>query len=103
MLDAKDKEKIIEQEDFLNSLLLDVCQSQRDTIKKLSRFLFTIVIAFSASIIFIVASFLKYESNFETEQVTTTVTEMETSGDNANINNVSNGNMYNDNATHNEN
>jgi hypothetical protein len=47
-----------------------------------------------------VIGFFYYESQFDITETTTT--ELQTSGENANINNVSNGDMYNDNSVHNE-
>ena len=49
-----------------------------------------------------IAGFFWYESQYETSESTVTTTELTTEGENANINNVTNGDMYNDNAVHNE-
>ena len=51
-----------------------------------------------------VGGFFYYESQFETVETATTMTDTDltTRGENANINNVTNGDMYNDDVTHNE-
>ena len=59
-----------------------------------------ITISFTIIICCMVVGFFYYESKFETvEATTTTDTDLTTSGENANINNVTNGDMYNDYAT----
>jgi hypothetical protein len=98
MLDINEVEK------STNDLLLDVCKNQRKTIKSLKTICITVIICFSIVICAMVAGFFYYESQFDVTETITTITDtdMETSGENANINNVENGNMYNDNAVHNE-
>jgi hypothetical protein len=98
MLEIKDLEK------STNELLVDVCKNQREMIKNMKNICIVIIISFCLIICTMVIGFFYYESQFDYEEsiTTTTTTDMETSGENANINNVTNGNMYNDNATHNE-
>jgi hypothetical protein len=100
MLDINEVEK------STNDLLLDVCKNQRKTIKSLKTICITVIVCFSLIICTMVAGFFYYESQFDIVDSTTTqettTTELKTSGENANINNVSNGDMYNDNAIHNE-
>lgn len=83
----------------LNSILLDTAKSQEKLIKQFRKMLLVVVVCFAAIICCMTIGFFWYESQFET---TTTTTDMNTSGDNANINNVTDGDMYNDDAVHNE-
>lgn len=87
-----------------NSVLLDTAKNQEVLIKHFRKMLVVIAVCFTVIICCMVYGFFWYESQFEEVETTTTTTttEMETSGENANINNVSNGDMYNDNAVHNE-
>ena len=84
----------------INQLLTDYSQSQALLIKQLKNAIVTICICFTVIICVMIGGFFWYESQFETKEVTTT--ELSTEGDNADINSVTNGNMYNDNAVHNE-
>lgn len=86
----------------LNSILLDTAKSQEKLIKQFRKMLLVVVVCFAAIICCMTIGFFWYESQFETTTTTTTTTDMNTSGDNANINNVTDGDMYNDNAVHNE-
>lgn len=92
----------IERLKATNGVLLDTAKNQEVLICHFRRMLVTVVICFTIVICSMVAGFFYYESQFETVETTTTTTELTTSGENANINNVSDGDMYNDNATHNE-
>lgn len=99
-------EKLLVEEDSpIINLLLDICKNQRETIKHMKNICITLIICFCITLCTLFIGFFWYESQFEYEETTTTTTttDMETSGDSANINNVTNGDMYNDNATHNEN
>lgn len=88
----------------VNGVLLDTAKSQESLIKHFRKMLITITISFTIIICCMVGGFFYYESQFETVETatTTTDTDLTTSGENANINNVTNGDMYNDDATHNE-
>lgn len=92
----------------MNNVLLDTAKNQETLIKHFRKMLMAVVICFTIIICCMVGGFFYYESQFDiveteaTTNETTTDTDMNTSGENANINNVTNGDMYNDNATHNE-
>ena len=93
-----------EQLSAVNGVLLDTAKSQESLIKHFRKMLIAITISFTIIICCMVGGFFYYESQFETVETatTTTDTDLTTSGENANINNVTNGDMYNDDATHNE-
>lgn len=88
----------------MNNVLLDTAKNQETLIKHFRKMLIAITISFTIIICCMVGGFFYYESQFETVETatTTTDTDLTTSGENANINNVTNGDMYNDDATHNE-
>lgn len=94
----------------INSVLLDTAKHQESLISHFRKMLAMVVICLTAIMCCMVGGFFWYESQFDTaEAVTTTTTtetitdtDMSTSGESANINNVTNGDMYNDNAVHNE-
>lgn len=88
----------------VNGVLLDTAKNQESLIKHFRKMLIAITISFTIIICCMVGGFFYYESQFETVENTTTTTDTDltTSGENANINNVTNGDMYNDDATHNE-
>ena len=88
----------------VNGVLLDTAKNQESLIKHFRKMLIAVTISFTIIICCMVGGFFYYESQFETVETatTTTDTDLTTSGENANINNVTNGDMYNDDATHNE-
>ena len=88
----------------VNGVLLDTAKSQESLIKHFRKMLIAITISFTIIICCMVGGFFYYENQFETVETatTTTDTDLTTSGENANVNNVTNGDMYNDDATHNE-
>lgn len=88
----------------VNGILLDTAKNQESLIKHFRKMLVAVTISFTIIICCMVGGFFYYESQFETVETTTTMTDTDltTSGENANINNVTNGDMYNDDATHNE-
>ena len=88
----------------VNGVLLDTAKNQESLIKHFRKMLIAITISFTIIICCMVGGFFYYESQFENVETTTTTTDTDltTSGENANINNVTNGDMYNDDATHNE-
>ena len=95
------------QQDLDNSLmsvLYDVTKSQEKAINGFKYLLTAVIISFTLIIIALVGGFIYYESQYETAETTTTTTTttMETEGENANINSVTNGDQYNDNAKHEE-
>ena len=88
----------------VNGILLDTAKNQESLIKHFRKMLIAVTISFTIIICCMVGGFFYYESQFETVETatTTTDTDLTTSGENANINNVTNGDMYNNDATHNE-
>ena len=84
----------------VNQLLTDYSKSQSGMIKHLKSVIIVLHICFTLIICTMIVGFFWYESQFETKETTTTT--LETEGDNADINSVTNGDMYNDNSTHNE-
>ena len=88
----------------VNGVLLDTAKGQESLIKHFRKMLIAITISFTIIICCMVGGFFYYESQFETVETatTTTDTDLTTSGENANVNNITNGDMYNDDATHNE-
>ena len=99
MDNAEDK-KYSEQIEALNKLLTDHSKAQSATIRQLNRALVIVAICMTVIICCMITGFFWYESQFEVTEVTTT--EMTTEGEDANINAVTNGDMYNDSSTHNE-
>ena len=93
----------LEREEALNKLLLDTSKSQNSVIKYFRKTIATLLICFTLIICIMVIGFFWYEGKFDTTTSDTTTTSMEVDGTNANINNVSDGDMYNDEAVHNEN
>ena len=83
----------------VNGVLLDTAKSQESLIKHFRKMLVAVTISFTIIICCMVGGFFYYESQFETVETATTTTEtvtdtdMSTSGENANINNVTNGDM----------
>ena len=106
MSDLHSDELKIENERLsaVNGVLLDTAKNQESLIKHFRKMLVAVTISFTIIICCMVGGFFYYESQFETVETatTTTDTDLTTSGENANINNVTNGDMYNDDATHNE-
>lgn len=96
-LDVEENNKQLQA---VNELLKDYSKAQTETIKQLKLALIVVSICFSLIICTMVAGFFWYESQFEVTETTTTTLEAE--GENANINSVTNGDMYNDSSTHNE-
>lgn len=86
----------------LNNVLLDVTKAQEKALSSFKILLIAIIASFTLIICAMVAGFFYYESQFETVETKTTATTLSTEGENANINNVTNGNQYNDDAVHNE-
>lgn len=84
----------------LNRVLRETLSVQEKIIDRFRKIILIIIISYTLVLCSGIAGFFWYESQFETVETTTTT--METEGDNADINSVTNGNQYNDNATHEE-
>lgn len=97
------KEETLEQSQAMNQLLLEMVKTQKSNTKSLIRVFISTIVCYTLLLIAMVIGFFWYESQFEvTEQIVKeeTVTQ-EVSGEGSEINNVE-GNLYKDNATHNE-
>lgn len=94
-----------EQFEALNELLLDMVKTQKDYIKNIIKIFIFTMMCYTLILISGVVGFFVYEGQFEVSEEASTVTEttieQEVSGDSAEINNVK-GNMYKDDAIHNE-
>lgn len=88
-----------------NKLLLEMVKNQKSANKNLTKVFISAIIGYTLLLIAMVVGFFVYESQFETAEEIKTDTEIsvdqEASGEDAEINNVL-GDMYKDNATHNE-
>ncbi len=96
----QDKDYELEQVHALNKILTECNKAQVNTIRHFKNILITLLICVTVSFCVMIIGFFWYESQFDTTETTTT--EMSTEGDNADINSVTNGDMYNDSSTHNE-
>lgn len=84
-----------------NKLLIDMVKNQKESNRSLKEALIWVILGFTTIIITLIIGFVVYESQYETTEQTQFSVDQEASGDDAEINNVL-GNMYKDNATHNE-
>lgn len=93
----------LEQSQAMNKLLLEMVKTQKNNTKSLIKVFITTIVCYTMLLIAMTIGFFWYESQFEvTEEIATTETiTQEVSGENSEINNVE-GNLYKDNATHNE-
>lgn len=93
----------LEQSQAVNAMLLEMVRNQRGNNKCVLKVFVITIICYTVLLVAMVIGFFVYESQFEvTEQIVTeTTTTQEVSGENSEINNVQ-GNMYKDNATHNQ-
>lgn len=100
MADYKDQ---VEQTQAMNELLLEMVKNQKETNGKNLKVFIVTIVCYTLLLISMVVGFFVYESQFETTYTTETVTTttQEVSGEDSEINNIQ-GNMYKDNATHNE-
>lgn len=100
-MDKEFKEQI-EQTQAMNELLLEMVKNQKEANKSNFKVFISVIICYTLLLISMVVSFFIYESQFEiastTETITTTTQEV--SGQDSEINNIQ-GNMYKDNAVHN--
>lgn len=89
--------------EITNKLLFEMVKNLKQTNKNLTKAFIITITCLSIVIVVGIVGFFWYESQFEvTEQTQTELSlEQEASGEQAEINNVL-GNMYKDNATHNE-
>ena len=97
------EEEQLEKSQAMNELLLEMVKNQKSNTKNIVRVFIITIICYTILLISMVAGFFWYESQFEVYEeivVEETVTQ-EVSGENSEINNVE-GNLYKDNATHNE-
>lgn len=100
MTEYKDQ---VEQTQAMNELLLEMVKSQREAGRKNLKVFIATIVCYTLLLALMVVGFFVYESQFETTCTTETITTttQEVSGEDSEINNVQ-GNMYKDNATHNE-
>lgn len=100
-----DEDRNVEQMEVANKLLLDMVKSQRKNNTNTFKIFITTLICYTLILISMVIGFFVYESQFEVtdaiKETSTKTIEQEVSGDGSEINNVE-GNMYKDNAIHNE-
>lgn len=91
-----------EQTQAMNELLFEMVKNQKEVNKSNIRVFIVIIVCYTLLLISMVVGFFVYESQFETTYTTEaiTTTTQEVSGEDSEINNVQ-GNMYKDNATHN--
>lgn len=87
--------------EITNKLLVEMVKNLKQTNKNLTKVFIITILSLSIIIISGVIGFFIYESQYETAEQTELSLEQEASGEEAEINNVL-GNMYKDNATHNE-
>ena len=92
-----------EQTEAVNKLLLEMVKNQKENNKNLIKVFVISIICYTLLLTSGVVGFFIYESQFEyvEEVVTETTIKQEVEGDSAEINNVE-GNLYKDNATHNQ-
>lgn len=100
MTEYKDQ---VEQTQAMNELLLEMVKSQKEASRKNLKVFIVTIVCYTLLLVSMVVGFFVYESQFETTYTTETITTttQEVSGEDSEINNVQ-GNMYKDNATHNE-
>lgn len=100
-MDKEFKEQI-EQTQAMNELLIEMVKNQKEANKNNFKVFISVIICYTLLLISMVVGFFIYESQFEiastTETITTTTQEV--SGQDSEINNIQ-GNMYKDNAVHN--
>lgn len=96
-------EKQLEQTQALNTLLIEMNKNQKSSNKLLVRTLVASAICYTIIILAMIIGFFWYESQFEASETVQTTTTMTTEGENANINTVMDGNMYNDSSVRNQN
>ena len=104
MTREEELENQIEKMNALNKILIDTDRTQGQMLRHFKNMIITAIICLSLIICCMVIGFFWYDNQFETVEADgiTKTTTMTTSGDNANINNITDGDQYNDNAIHNE-
>lgn len=99
-----DGDKQTEQVELTNKLLLDMIKNQKKNMSNMCRMFVISTCCLTIIIVSMIIGFFVYESQFEVTEAVTTTTEtitQEVSGTDSEINNIE-GNLYRDNATHNE-
>lgn len=93
-----------EQFESANELLLEMVRNQKDNMRNTIKIYVITVVCYTLILITLIIGFLFYESQFVTETKVETAMEtiLTTEGENASINNVSNGDMYNNNVIRNK-
>ena len=87
--------------EITNKLLFEMVKNLKQTNKNITKAFVITTICLTVIIVSGITGFFWYESQFETTEQTEFTVDQEASGEEAEINNVL-GNMYKDNATHNE-
>ncbi len=99
------EEKLKSNDEAIKQLLVDMAKNQKKSYDNLLKVFVIMISCYTLILISFVIGFFYYESQFEVvdsvTETTTTTTTQEVSGTDSEINNVQ-GNMYKDNATHNE-
>ena len=95
-------ERAMDNLEATNKLLLDMVKNQRSALKSLTKIFIITLSCYTFLVIAMVVGFFIYESQFDVVQgqYETYEYNQEAEGENAEINN---GNVYKDNATHNDN
>lgn len=93
--------EIEQKNEELTSLLVEVVKNQKKNYKSLATIFIVVVVCLTVVICTLIGSFVWYESQFETQYMTTDVIEQQVDGDGNSINNIG-GNQYNGNAVHND-
>lgn len=103
MMEREIEREQLEQSQAANALLLEMLRNQRGNAKRMLKMFIITVLCYTVLLVTMIVGFFVYESQFEvTEKVITeTTTTQEVSGEHSEINNVQ-GNMYKDNAIHNQ-
>lgn len=99
-----DGDRQTEQVELTNKLLLDMIKNQKKNMSNMCRIFVISTCCLTIIIVSMIIGFFVYESQFEVTEAITTTTEtitQEVSGTDSEINNIE-GNLYKDNATHNE-
>ena len=104
MTKEEELENQIEKMNALNKILIDTDRTQGQMLKRFKNMIITAIICLSLIICCMVIGFFWYENQFDTITTDTVdrTTTLTTSGENANINNATDGDMYNDDSVHND-
>ena len=104
MTREEELENQIEKMNALNKILIDTDRTQRQMLKHFKNMIITAIICLSLIICCMVIGFFWYGNQFDTITTDTVdrTTTLTTSSENANINNVTDGDMYDDDSVHND-